>query len=195
MVSITTLAEVKGRIAADLSDVNLQLLIDRVESRITKATGHPSAARSDRFVAFGGLAPSSPPDYIYLDNYGPYRQAQTFSDVLTLAREPATISGIKTASSDAASADDLDPDLYYFSGALVYRRNYYWLAETIVTWAPVPFTDDFIEATIDLVRLRLGRSAYKGERVGGEWQYTARDSPEEAEQEIIARLLPSNIFA
>lgn len=196
MVSITTLAEVKGRIAADLSDGNLQTLIDRVESRIMKATGHPSAQRSDRFVAFGGGGvPMSPPDYIYLDNYGPHRAAQALTDVLTLARDPASIAGIKTANTDAASADDLDPDLYYYSGANVYRRNYYWLTETIVTWTPVAFTDDFIEATIDLVRLRLGRSAYKGERVGNEWQYTARDSPEDAEREIIDRLTPANILA
>lgn len=197
MVSITLLAEVRGRIAADISDGNLQTLIDRMEARIIKAVGHPSAERTDRFVALGAIVYAmAPPDFIYVDNYGPYRGAPGYSPIIGLAHDIAEIDSIKTAASDAASADDLDPTLYYTSGNNVYRANgAFWQAETIITWTPVAFTDDFVEATIDLVRLRLARSGYKSERAEGGWSYTSPDDWNEAERAIIETLAPSSVFA
>lgn len=195
-MSITELAEVRGRIALDISDANLQKLIDRVESRIVKAVGHPSDERADRFVALGVNTYNSPADPIYVDNFGPYRALPGYTNMIALAHDPAEIGGVQTAQTDAASADELDPASYYLSGPYLYRANgVTWERETIVTWTPVDFTDDFIEATIDLVRLRMARTAYTSTKIGNEWAATSPADWDAAERAVIERLAPAVVFA
>jgi hypothetical protein len=170
MPSIATLANVKDRVPVELTDAALQALIDRIESRLTRLVGAPDdTPREDAFYGVG-------------------------DGLIALIRPPASVEAVFTGTTvDPLVDTPLAATDWRLSGANLERLpyGYCWYDVVVVQWTPIDITDDWIEAVIDLVRLRTARTAHTSERIG-EWSYSGADF-EAAEQEVIARLAQNGI--
>lgn len=187
-MSVTTLADVRALVATDLGYAELQTVIDREEAALTAKYGAPAGSRT---TTVHGAGP-----------------------VISLGRPIATVASVKTAYSDAASETVLDPSTYMVYPALgtIRRRravgpifpsdyvngewSWDWLSETVVVWTPVDFTGQFTQATIDLVRLTLARTAYTSENIGmGQLQYQQPNWEGERNKVLDRLLAPGPRFA
>lgn len=170
-MSVTTLANVKNRIPVDLTDAELQIMIDRIESRLTQIYGAPGAtARTDTFYDAGNGYVKLPRNFVSIE---------------------AVYNGTTV---DTEVDDPLEATDYRATGATIRRLpyGYSWLDTIVVEWTPTDITDEWIECVIDIVRLRLARTAHRAERTA-EWSYSGAQW-EEDEREIMARL-GSAVFA
>lgn len=172
-MSITAIADVTALVITDLTTPQLQAQIDREESALIARVGHPSAERTQTFIGQ--------------------------SSIIALGRPALAVDEVTTDIYNPPVADPLvvtDDYAVYFDRGIIERVGapyYTFFTYTVVTWTPIAFTDQFKDAVIELVRLRLSRRGFKSERVGNEWGYTAPDWEEEREK-IIGALVGAVFF-
>lgn len=162
MANITPNAAVTARIPIDVAEDALTDLIGRIESRLLRIVGHPSAERTEVVSTL-------------------------WTDRALVSRPILSVASVGEGAPGTVPVETEDY-FHYANGRTLIRQYYPWDQDVTITYTPVDITDDWIEAVIDLVRLRLGRQAMQGERTA-EWSYTAPDWIEQ-EREIVARLLP-----
>lgn len=178
-MSYTPLADVRALVIADLSDADLQAVIDREEVWLTSRVGAPSGERTD-------LMPGGGP-------------------VIVLGRPIQGVTSVRTDIADAAGStttlvEGTDYRVFYAQGVIERRTSgrlgLNWQNEVLVQWVPVDFTADYQQCVIDLVRLTLSRRAFASEQVGSEWRYSApADGWEAARDDVLARLTRPGVFA
>lgn len=151
-MSLLTTAESRALVKTALSDTQLQAVIDRIEGEITARIG---AAQDDtgnvevtETVRGGGC-------YLFL-------------------RVP--VASIVSIIEDANVVDASDYRLWGESGMVEHLPELSdWGSVCVVTYKPTDMRAQRIQATIDLVRLTIERTAMAGESISGEYSYTAPD--------------------
>lgn len=160
-MSLLTVEEARLTIQTALTDVQLQLIIDRVEGELA-----------------GRLGPLPPVDSIVEDLLG--------FGVAIFARRPIdtvislVVDGRTLATSQyrvvggAGMVERIDGSKFSTLNTLTYKPN-----DNQLLWK---------SAISGLVRIELERTAMKSESVGGEYSYTAPDSWEAERRALIRRL-------
>lgn len=168
-MSLLSLLECRPLIETTLSDAELQLVIDRVETEITAVVGVPGDGVTTLTEALSGYARN-----------------------LFLKRPIASITSVtEYATLDASTGETLTNGTHFYAWpdeARLERINGSWRARATVIYVP---QDDRLkrkQAIIDLVRLWIDRTAFKAEGVAGELSYTAPENWELEKRRIIRRL-------
>lgn len=149
MTSLVSPAIARALINTSLSDENLQMIIDRVESQITEKIGAPQTDSMSTEVA-KTLRGEGSNLFMPTEIYSVTRIVE--DDVL------------------------LDADEYQtWPGGVIERLpiGTYWGDRCEVFYKPSDDRPKRAQVIIDLVRLVLERTALKQESIGGEYSYTA----------------------
>lgn len=151
-MGLASIADVRALVKTALSDAQLQTVIDRIEGEITARIG---AAQDDtgnvevtETVRGGGC-------HLFL-------------------RVP--VASIVSIVEDGNVVDASDYRLWGEAGMVEHLPEFSeWESVCVVTYKPTDMRARRIQATIDLVRLTIERTAMAGESISGEYSYTAPD--------------------
>lgn len=162
-MSLVTLAQARALIQTDLSDEDLQEVIDRVEAEIARRIGEP---QND-----GGTVQN-------------VKQLHGGTENLYL---PVEIGEVVSIVEDGVT---LIADEYrVWPGGVIERLpGGRWGHLVVVTFKPADDRPERAGAIIDLVRLDLSRTAMKSENVAGEYSYQAPANWEAERRSIMKRL-------
>jgi hypothetical protein len=167
MTSLVTAANAKKQINTSMSDVDLQVIIDRIESQITARIG------------------------------APWTDDSTPSEIeKTLRGEGMSLflpTGIYEVVSIVEDETELTADDYrvWGNGGVIERLpiNANWGVVCTVTYKPMDDRFKRIPVIIDLLRLTLERTAMKSEDIAGEYSYQAPDNWDAEFRKAMKRLV------
>lgn len=165
MTTLVNPADVKAIINTSMSDENLQIVIDRVESQVDARIGAP---QTNEYATT--ITKTMRGEGFYL-----FTPTEIFSVV-----------------SIVEDGNALASDQYQTWGGGVIERlpgESYWGDRCVVTYKP---TDDRLkraQVIIDLVRLVIERTAMKSESIAGEYSYTAPDNWDAEFRKAIKQLM------
>lgn len=165
-MSLVTAAEAKKQINTPLSDADLQVIIDRIESQITARIGAPWA-----------------------DDNTPASAVKTLRGEGTCLFLPTAIHAVTSIVEDGATLASSD---YQIWGAGVIERlplDSNWGDRCVVTYQPADDREKRTQVIIDLLRLTLERTAMKAESIAGEYSYTAPDNWDAEFRKAMKRLV------
>lgn len=163
MASVIVLADLKLICPTSLPDVQLQIVVNRIEGRVTTMFG---------------------PNYVEATPITETRYGGT--QHLFFKRKITSVSAVVEDGVTLASTD------YLLKGqsGMIQRlpSGAYWGTSVAVTY--IPFDDNLERADVitEILRLHLARTAFRSESIAGEWSYTAADNPEVGEADILRRL-------
>lgn len=161
MTSLLTIAECKALVRTAVSDTDLQEIIDRIEAIITKKIGAPqdntNTVTITETVQGGG-------EHIFVK--------VAFSEVVSITE-------------DGAAVDSDDYQVWGDSG-MVERlpEGTEWGDVCVITYKPVDQTNERKQATINLVRLYVERTAMVSENIAGEYSFSAPDWDKAIKREL-----------
>lgn len=170
-MSVLTLSALRARIETPVGDGDLQALLDSIEQDIVDVIGNPyESATADISETHAG-----------------------YGRDLFLARR---VLSVTTVTEYDSLTDATGTELTENVGFAVWpkqgrleRIGGKWGAKVTVEYVPADDRLKWMEAEIDLVRLRLAHTAMKAESVGGELSYTAPDNWEKEKRRVIERLM------
>ena len=153
-MSLVTAAEAKKQINTSISDADLQVIIDRIESQITARIGAPWTDDSTPSSVVKTLRGES--TSLFLPT-GIYEVTSIVEDTVTLTASEFRVWG---------------------NGGVIERLpiESNWGTVCVVTYKPMDDRFKRIPVIIDLLRLTLERTAMKSENIAGEYSYTAPDN-------------------
>lgn len=165
-MSLLAAADAKKQINTSLSDDDLQVIIDRIESDITARIGAPWTDDNTPSTVVKTLRGEGPslflPTGIYL--------------VTSIVEDGATL--------------DADEYRVWGNGGVIERLpvESNWGTVCVVTYKPMNDRFKRIPVIIDLLRLTLERTAMKSENIAGEYSYTAPDDWDDQFRRAMKRL-------
>lgn len=152
MSSLLTIAECRALVKTALPDADLQGVIDRIEGQITKRIGAP---QDDTGTVTVTETVRGRGEHLFL--------RVPFSAVVSITEDGNLV--------DAAEYQAWGP-----SGMIEHLpESTEWGAVCVVVYKPVDMRDERKQATIDLVRLSVERTAMSSESIAGEYSFTAPD--------------------
>lgn len=165
-MSLVTAETAKKQINTSMSDEDLQVVIDRIESQITARIGAPWNGDTPPEVekTMRGEGPS-----LFLPT-GIYEVVSIVEDDVTLTEDEFRVWG---------------------NGGVIERLplESNWGAVCVVTYKPMNDTFKRVPVIIDLLRLTLERTAMKSENIAGEYSYTAPDNWDAEFRKAMKRLV------
>ena len=152
MTSLLTIAECRALVKTAVSDANLQVVIDRIEAQITKKIG---AAQDDTGVITVTETLKGGGNHLFL-------------------RVP--ISAVVSITEDGNLVDPSDYQIWDVSGMVEHLPEFSdWGSVCVVIYKPADMRDERKQATVDLVRLVIERTAMSSESIAGDYSFTAPD--------------------
>lgn len=152
MSSLLTIAECRALVKTALLDADLQDVIDRVEGQITKRIG---AAEDGSGTVTVTETVRGKGEHLFL-------------------RVP--FSAVVSVTEDGALVDAAEYQIWGPSGMIEHLPELSeWGSVCVVVYKPVDMRDERKQATIDLVRLTIERTAMNSESIAGEYSFTAPD--------------------
>lgn len=164
-MSLILPADVKALVNTSMSDANLQIVIDRIESQITTRVGAPQTDGYETEIT------------------------KTLRGEGSFLFMPTEIHSVTSISEDTAA---LTSDEYQTWGGGVIERlpsGSSWGDRIVVTYKPTDDRPKRKQAIIDLVRITLEWSAMQSENVAGEYSYQAPDNWEVEFRKVMKRLM------
>ena len=163
-MSLVEAAVAKKLINTSLADVDLQVIIDRIEAQITERIGAP---QTDAYATTVTKTLRGEGPNLFL---------------------PTEIYAVVSITEDGAAL--VAGDYQVWAGGVIERLpiDSGWGARNVVVYKP---TDDRLKRTqviIDLTRLVLERTAMKSESVAGEYSFTAPDDWDDQFRKAMKRL-------
>jgi len=165
MTSFVSPANVKAIVNTAMSDVNLQTVIDRVESQVNARIGVP---QTDAYAT--EVVKTMRGEGFYL-----FTPTEIYSVV-----------------SIVEDGNALTSDQYQtWAGGVIERlpEESYWGDRCVVTYKPADDRLKRAQVIIDLVRLVIERTAMKSENIAGEYSYTAPDNWDAEFRKAIKQLM------
>lgn len=152
MTSLLTIAECRALVKTALLDADLQVVIDRIEGQITKRIGAPQ------------------------DNTGNITVTETVRGKGENLFLRVPFSAVVSVTEDGVLVDAAEYQSWGPSGMIERLPEHsIWGAVCVVVYKPSDMRDERKQATIDLVRLTIERTAMNSESIAGEYSFTAPD--------------------
>jgi len=165
MTSLVSPADVRALVKNDLTDLQLQGVIDRIEAQVTERIGAPQDDSMSTTITktFRG-------EHYYL--YMPTE----IHEVVSIVEDSATLTG---------------DEYQTWAGGVIERlpSESYWGDRIVVTYKPKDDRKVRSQVIIDLARIVIERTAMKGESIGGEYSYTAPENWDVQFNQAMKRLL------
>lgn len=152
MSSLLTIAECRALVKTALSDADLQDVIDRIEAQITKRIGAP---QDDA----GAITVTE----TVRGNYGQLFLRVPFSAIVSITEDGALVNAAEYQAWGPSGMIERLPE------------HAVWGAVCAVVYKPSDMRYERKQATIDLVRLTIERTAMNSESIAGEYSFTAPD--------------------
>lgn len=169
-MSLVSPATVKSLVPTPLTDAALQVVIDRIEADITAIIGEPSDGTTTQVTEeHGGGVPD-----LYLKR--PIAAMVSVTEYAAL-----------TDSTGTSLTEGTDYYAWDLQGKLQ-RIGTKWGARSTVVYTPVDERDKRTQAVIDLTRVYLSMTPFRGENVGREYSYSAPENWELEVRKIVRRL-------
>jgi hypothetical protein len=164
MTSLVSPDQVRLTVKTDLTDDQLQMVIDQVESEITSRIGAP---QDDQ----GSVQ-------IVITKYGE-------GNLMFFTTEIASV--ISIVEDDRTLSVD---EYRVWPGGQIQRlpEDWNWGTEVVTTYCPADDRPKRTQVIIDLVRIYIDRTALQHESIAGEYAYDAPQSWEEEIRKIMRRL-------
>jgi hypothetical protein len=161
MTSLLTTTECRALVQTSLTDVDLQAVIDRIEAKIAKKIG---AAQNETNSVTIVETVEGDGEHIFVK--------VPFSEIVSITENGASV--------------DADDYRGWGDSGMIERlpEGFHWEDVCVVTYKPVDQRDQRKEATINLVRLTLERTAMVSESVAGEYSYNAPDWDKAIKREL-----------
>ena len=165
MTSLVSPADVRALVKNDLTDLQLQGVIDRIEAQVTERIGAPQDDSMSTTITktFRG------------EGY-----------YLFMPTEIYAVVGI------VEDGNTLTRDEYQtWAGGVIERlpSESYWGDRITVTYKPTDNRKVRTQVIIDLTRIAIERTAMKAESIGGEYSYTAPEDWDAQFNQAMKRLL------
>ncbi|PKN98002.1 MAG: hypothetical protein CVU42_13850 [Chloroflexi bacterium HGW-Chloroflexi-4] len=161
MTPLLTAAECRVLVRTSMSDDDLDAVIARIERLITKRIGAPQNDENSVTITET------------VEGEGEHIFVKTrFSEIVSITEDGASV--------------DADDYRAWGDSGMVERlpEGYQWDDVCVVTYKPVDQRDERKEATINLVRLYLERTAMVSENVAGEYSFDAPDWDKAIKREL-----------
>jgi len=161
MTALLTAAECRVLVRTSLSDEDLQAVIDRIEAVITKKIGAPQDETNSVTIT---ETVEGDGEHIFVK--------VRFSEIVSITEDGASV--------------DADDYRAWGDSGMIERlpEGYQWEDVCVVTYKPVDQRDERKEATINLVRLTLERTAMASESIAGEYSFNAPDWDKAIKREL-----------
>lgn len=172
-----TMTEIRAEIETPLTDAELQSVADRMQARLERAFG-PAWTDASTTVT---------------ESHPGYRRS------IFLRRRISSVVSVTEYSSllDITGTAVVEGESFFawLNEGRLERMTAKWGARITVVYKPQDDRDRWKDAIIDLVRLRLARTAVKRESVGGEYSFEAPDSWDREEAKVLRRAgFPAEVF-
>lgn len=152
MSSLLTIAECRALVKTSLSDAELQAVIERIEAQITKRIGAPQDDSGNVTIT-----------ETVRGNYGQLFLRVPFSAIVSVMEDGNLVDAANYQSWGASGMIERLPE------------HAVWGAVCVVVYKPSDMRYERKQATIDLVRLVVERTAMTSESIAGEYSFTAPD--------------------